>query len=207
MVKNDLDINELLKEEYTIPESVFDRKRTKTSHFMLNTLFHNSSLTNTEYFVNAFLDDGEMRNHFLRPLFLLFKVAPKDNKWATIAPRLRAKTEYLMEYLCGIQEGKHLIMMVFQVPEKYKTEYILFKRGAYSKFSTEYKKLFNRYTANEKAQPIESTVWRVIHKSLDLKKELETYFGEPVKFEKDDELWGVPEPSYEVYRYKSKLHE
>ena len=207
MTKNDLNIDDLLRENYIVPESVFDRKRTKTSHFMLNTIFHNSSLTSTEYFVNAFLDDGQLSHKMLRPLFLLFKVAPKDNKWAGIVPRLRAKSEYLMEYFCGVNEGKHLIMMIFQVPEKFSKDYLLFKNGKYSQFSSEYKKLFNRYTANEKAQPIESTVWRVIHKSIELKKELELYFGEPVKFSREDELWGIPESAYEIYRYKSNADE
>jgi hypothetical protein len=202
MTKNDLNIDDLLVENYIVPESVFDRKRTKTSHFMLNTVFYNSSLTSTEYFVNAYLDDGDLAHKIFRPLFLLFKVAAKDRKWADIAPRLRAKSEYLMEYFCGINEGKHLIMMIFQVPDKFAKDYLFFKHGKYSQFSPEYKKLFNRYTANEKAQPIESTVWRVIHKSTELKKELELYFGEPVKFTKEDELWGRPEPKYEIYRYK-----
>lgn len=205
MTKNDLDINELLAETYKIPESVFDRARTKTTHFMLNTIFHNSSLTNTEYFVNAFLNDAQFTHKIIRPLFLLFKVSPKDNKWGTILPRLRAKTEYLMEYLCGIQDKKHLIMLVFQVPDKYSKDYLNFKNGKYSQFSPEYKKLFNRYTANEKAQPVESTVWRVINKSAELKKELETYFGDPVKFSRDDELWGIPESAYEIYRYKTLI--
>lgn len=204
MTKNDLNIDELLREDYIVPESVFDRKRTKTSHFMLNTVFYNSSLTSTEYFVNAFLDDGGLAHRMSRPLFLLFKVAPKDNKWATIAPRLRGKTEYLMEYFCGVNEKKHLIMMIFQVPDKYSRDYLLFKNGKYSQFSPEYKKLFNRYTANEKAQPVESVVWRVLHKSTDLRKELELYFGEPVKFSREDELWGIPEPKYEIYRYKQE---
>ncbi len=205
MTKNDQDIDKLVEESYVVPESVWDKKRTKTSHFMLNTIFNNGTLTNTEYFVNAFLNDAEFPNRFQRPLFLLFKVSPKDNKWGTIAPRLRAKSEYIMEYFCGVQAEKHLIMMVFQVPEKYAKEYINFKLGRYSQFSTDYKKLFARYTTNERAQPVESTVWKVIYRTADLRKTMEDWFGEPVKFGPNDELWGMPEAAYEVYRYKKPI--
>lgn len=207
MTKNEQDVVKLVEESYVVPESVWDKKRTKTSHFMLNTIFHNSSLTNTEYFVNAFLDDGEFPNRFSRPLFLLFRVTPKDNKWETIAPRLRAKSEYLMEYFCGTQNDKHLIMMVFQVPDKYAREYLHFKKGQYSQFSSDYKKLFNRYTHNERAQPVESTVWKVLYRTADLKKELEAWFSvtDSFKFGPEDELWGIPENKFEIYRYKEPI--
>lgn len=209
MTKNEVNIESIIQEDYVAPESEFDRKRTKTSHFMLNTVFPNSSLMATEFFVNAFLEDDEFKHSILRPLFLLFKVR-QENKWTTIAQRLRAKNEYVLEYYCGKQDGKDLIMMVFQVPDRYAKEYLNFKAGKYSQFSDEYKKLFNRYTHNDRAQPVESTVWRVIHKSPELKRELEAYFevpetrkiGKPVKFNDDDELWGIPEPKFEFYRFK-----
>lgn len=204
MTADGINLNELIKEEYVVPESVFDRKRTKTSHFMLNSIFPNSSLTNTEYFVNAFLDDEETEHKFLYPLFLLFKYSPTDTKWLVIAKRLQMKTEYIMEYFCGIQDGKHLVMMVFQVPKKYAKDYILFKAGKYSQFSDDYKKLFNRYTSNERAEPIESTIWRVLVKHKQLRRELIEFFGDDVKFDSEDELWGIALPKYEHYRHKNK---
>jgi len=203
----EVSIVNLLGEEYVSPESVFDTKRTKTSHYMLNTIFHNSSLMSTEYFVNAYLDDEELSHKFFRPLFLVFKVTPKDTKWNTIAPRLRAKPEYLMEYFVGVQDTKHLIVMVFQIPDKYAKDYINFKQGKYSLFTPEYKKLFARYTANERAQPVESKIWQVIHKTKELKAELEKYFTvnvkDPFQFGPNDELWGIPEPKYEHFRHKT----
>jgi hypothetical protein len=125
-----------------------------------------------------------------------------------LTQRLRTKGEYILEYFCGIQDGKHLIMMVFRIPDKYINDYINFLDGKYSKFSDDYKKLFPQHTYNERAQPIESTIWRVIHKSESLKKELERFFTinpggkNPTVFGPDDELWGIPEPKFEVYRYE-----
>jgi hypothetical protein len=203
MTKNQVDINKLIEESYKVPESVFDRKRTKTSHFMLNTIFPGTStLMGTEYFVNAFLDDKGFEHHLTRPLFILFKVGNNDNRWNTLAQRLRVKPEYVLEYLCGVQNGKNLLMMVFQVPEKFTREYLLFKEGKYSKFGDDYKKLFLRYTYNDKAQPVESIIWRVLYKSEELRKELIRYFGDDVEFDPEDELWGIPEPKYEIYRYE-----
>lgn len=202
MTKNEVNISQLIEEHYIVPKSVFDRGRTKTTHFMLNSVFPNSTLTTTEYFVNAFLDDGEYKHTIERPIFVLFKIKDGDTTWTKLHQRLRTKSEYVLEYSCGTQNGRNLLMMVFQVPDKWKFEYTTFLLGKYSKFSNEYKKLFGRYTTNEKAQPIESTIWRVIHKNEDLRKELIAYFGDDVVFDDEDELWGIAEPKFEVYRWK-----
>jgi hypothetical protein len=206
MTKNQVDIEKIIEENYIVPESVFDGKMTKTSHFMLNALFpKTSTLTSTEYFINAFLHDEGFGSHMLpRPVFILFKVKPKDNKWTIIASKLRNKEEFLIEYFCGTQNGSNLIMMVFQVPDKWAKEYINFKAGKYSKFSEEYKKLFNRYTHDEKAQPIESIIWRVVHKAPELRKQLQDWIGRSPNdyvFTEEDELWGIPTPKYEHYRH------
>jgi hypothetical protein len=211
MTKNDIDINNLVVMDYTAPESVFDKKRTKTSHFMLNAVFPNSSLMATEYFVNAFLDDVQFKHNIIRPIFLVFKTRGNaDTKWNAIASRLRAKSEYVLEYFAGTQAGRNIVVMVFQIPDKFAKDYLYFKAGKYSHFSDAYKKLFSRYSHNDRAQPVESNIWRVIHRSPELKKELEKYFnleatgkiGKPVEFGKDDELWGIPEPKYEYFRYE-----
>ena len=206
MTKNDVNVKEMLEEKYVVPESIFDRNRTKTSHFMLNTIFPKSSLILTEYFVNAFLDDHEYKHNLVRPLFVLFRMNQKDAKWDAIVERLRLKKEYVLEYFCGSEKSKNLLMMVFQIPQSYAKDYILFKTGKYSQFTAEYKKLFNRYTHNERLQPVESTIWRVLHKSPELKKELIAFFEvdntRPLDLSPEDEFWGKPELPYEVYRYK-----
>jgi len=207
MTKNKVNIEEILREDYKVPESVFDRKRTKTSHFMMPSVFPNNSLMGTEYFVNAFLDDEGFKHTLDHVIFVLFKADVKSPKWQMLAQRLRAKSEFILEYFCGIQDKKHLLMMVFRIPDKFTNDYINFLDGKYSKFSDDYKKLFPQFTYNEKAMPIESTVWRVIHKSDVLRKELEKYFTvnaagkNPLKFDPEDELWGIPEPKFEVYRH------
>jgi hypothetical protein len=208
MTKNKVNIEEALIEDYKVPESVFDRKRTKTSHFLMPSVFPNNSLMGTEYFVNAFIDDGGFRHTLDRVIFVLFKTDVKNQKWGMLAQRLRSKAEYLLEYFCGIQDNKHLIMMVFKIPEKFINDYVHFLDGKYSRFSEEYKKLFPKHAYNEKAQPIESTIWRVIHKSEELKRELERFFtvnpngSHPTTFGPNDELWGIPEPKFEVYRHE-----
>jgi hypothetical protein len=207
MTKNQVDINEIIKEDYVVPESVFDRKRTKTSHFMIHSIFPNGSIAAIKQFVNAFLGDGEYPNELIRPIFVLFKIDPMDKDWRVLRPRLRGKAEYVTEYYCGKQDRCDLFMMVFQVPDKWAKEYTYFLEGKYSKFSDEYKKMFVRYTYDERSQPVESTIWRALYKSDELKKQLETYFtvnptgANPTVFEPEDELWGIPEPKYEIYRY------
>ena len=210
MTKNEVNIDELVEQQYRVPESIFDKNRTKTTQFMLHTLFPTPTATNTlilsPYFVNAFIGDSEHTTTVTRALYLLFKI-PLGNKrilppaWITLYGMLTRKAEFIDDYFCGIQDDKHLIMLIFQVPEKYAHDYSNFKIGAYSKFSADYKAKFNRYTHNEKAQPVESTIWRAVHKSEQLRKEMELYLG--TKFGEDDELWGRPEEKFEVYRYNA----
>lgn len=209
MTKNEVNIDKLIEEHYIVPESVFDRKRTKTSHFMINTIFPtNTSITSTEYFVNAFLDDEDVKHVFIRPIFVLFKMNKNDTKWmSTMAPRLRAKPEFVLEYFCGTdpKTKKHLMMMVFKVPVKWGKEYTNFKAGKYSLMSEEYKKMFNRYTHDEKAQPIESIIWKVLYKHIDLREHLQDWIGRgsnDYQFTEEDELWGIPTSQYEHYRWK-----
>src|ERR1700749_303966 len=176
MTKNRVNIEEIIQEDYKVPESAFDKKRTKTTLFMLQTIFPNNSLMATEYFVNAFIYDAKFRNAFIRPIFILFKVDLINPKWTMLSQKLKSKPEFVMQYFCGVQDGKYLIMMVFKIPDKYAAEDENFIGGKYSKFSDGYKKLFPKYTHNERAQPTESVIWRVLNKSEELKKELEAYF-------------------------------
>lgn len=199
MTKNEVNTEELIMENYKVPESMFDKKRTKTTLFMLQTIFPNNSLMATEYFVNAFIDDAKFKHLLHRPIFILFKVEPGSTKWIMLAHKLRSKPEFTLEYFCGMQDKKHLIMMVFKVPDRYSNEYENFIDGKYSKFSEDYKKLFPQHTYNERAQPKESTIWQVLYKSDELKRNIERFFD--TEFAPEDELWGIPEPKFEVYRY------
>jgi len=207
MTKNEVNIEELLRQDYKVPESVFDRKRTKTTHFLLPTVFPNSSLTGSEFFVNAFVDDNGFKHTLDRVLFCLFKVDVRNPKWVSLSQKLKAKGEFLLDYFCGIQDGRHLIMMIFKIPDKHLNEYILFLEGKYSKFSEDYKKLFPRKVYNENGATIDSTIWSVLYKTPELKEKLESFFtinpngANPTRFDPDDELWGIPEPKFEVYRH------
>jgi hypothetical protein len=204
MTKNSVNIDEVVNESYDIPQSTFDKQRTKTAHFLLNTIFPKSGIANAEYFVNAFINDEGYKHQLVRPIFILFKTKLNDSKWESIFSRLRAKPEYITEYFVGVKNNYHLLMVVFQVPLKYAKEYIYFKAGKYSKFSDEYKKTFDRYLYDEKMQSVESIIWRVIHKSPDLRKELQTWIGtesNDYTFTDEDELWGIQTPEFEHYRH------
>lgn len=204
MTKNEVDIKDSLQEGYVVPESIFDKKRTKTSHFMLNTILPNGTGVATEYFVNAFLNDDQFKHYFTRPLFLLFKADKTDARWRMINTKLRSKPEYILEYFCGMEGKKDLVMMVFKVPDKYAKDYIHFKAGKYSEFSEEYKRVFPRYMKKTGEDPEESVIWRVLYKSKKLREELTRFFGDDTVFTETDELWGKPLPEYEHYRYTTQ---
>lgn len=205
MTQNDINIDELIQDNYIVPESIFDRKRTKTSHFVIPAIFSNNSIMSTEYFVNAFLDDENFTHNIKRAVFVLFQAKDNDNKWDLLFQKMKLKKEYVLDYITGTKNDYNLIMIVFQVPEIYSKDFINFKNGRYSHFSEEYKKFFPRYMANNRAQPTESALWKIINKSEDLKQELIRYFTvdkkRPFSFSPTDEIWGIPERKFEVYNY------
>src|ERR1044072_5448465 len=112
MTRNGVNVEDIIKEDFIAPESVFDLKRTKTTLFMLPAIFPNNSLVSSEYFVNAFIDDTKFKHLLSGVIFVLFKAEPKNYKWQTLAQKLRGRVEFVLEYFCGMQDGKHLVMMV-----------------------------------------------------------------------------------------------
>ena len=80
-------------------------------------------------------------------------------------------------------------MFVFQVPEKYVNEYHFFLTGEYSKFSSEYQKLFKP----------NSLPYKVIDKDPGLRRTWEKRLDE--KLDVSSELYGVWKPQNEIYNH------
>lgn len=204
---------EVLQESYLTPESIYDGKFSKTAQFMVPSVGIN--LLNPlifRFFVNAYLSDAEHKHDYTRPVFMLFAVASwKDKDWEKVYAKLIISPNYMAEYDIGVQNGKFLLMVVFQIPKEFETDYINFKLGRYSRFSEEYKKKFPEFidTKNKK----KNIHWQIIHRDEDLKRDIEKEYnmdyGELDKptiwrgetYPSAKEIWDKPDKKREVYRY------
>lgn len=209
-----LQLAEVLQEDYLTQKTEYDGNFTKTSQFMVPLvgikLSHDLVF---KYFVNSYLSDIEHPHEYERPIFILFSVTSfKEADWIKIYNSLIKSPNYLTEYDVGVQDGKFLFMMVFQIPEKYKDDYLNFRLGKYSLFSDEARLMFPKYiNANTKKK---STHWQIINKDPELVWIVEQKFNMPygewfkptiidgVTYPAPTEIWDKPNKKQEYYRHK-----
>jgi hypothetical protein len=209
MTKNEIKLNEVLKEDYITPGSEYDGKYTKTTQFMLPAIGVNvKNRLIFNFFINAYLDDKGHRHQYERPVFVLFGVKDFENRdWQKVYSTLVKAPNYLMDYDVGEQDGNKLVMLVFQVPLEFENDYYHFKRGRYSRFSDTYKDKFPKMLQGDGGQE-ESILWQIINKAPALKRKLEEIFGlETGQLDWPDtkEIWDMPQKTREYYRYEQTL--
>jgi hypothetical protein len=210
MTKNEVDVNEVVKEEYITPSSIYDGQYTKTTQFMLYAIGinKNSRLINN-YFINSYLDDRGIEHRYERPIFVLFGVKSfKDREWRKVYETLVKTVNYVDDYDCGKQDDRNLVMMVFKVPDEFERDYYYFKRGKYSQFSQAYKDKFPKQLPGDDGKMKDSVIWQVITKAPELKRELEIEFDlEEGQLDWPDtkEIWDLPRKEREYYRYAQNI--
>lgn len=205
MIKNNVNISEVLQNKWEIFQSRYDGKYTKTTQFLLSSLELKITASLLCWLENAFIDDANHAHNYTRPIFLLFKVR-EDKEWDKTYQYLITHENYVNDYNVGMDGTDDLVMVVFSVPKKFQNEYFHFKQGRYTKFSEEYKKKFPKYLSSqkEKGGKKEATVWQILHNTKSLKRKLEEEFGLSENFlDEQDEIWDIPRKSREVFNYKS----
>jgi hypothetical protein len=210
MTNNGVDINEVTKQEYITPVSIYDGKYTKTTQFMLPSVGVNvKNRLIFKFFLNAYLQDMGHRHQYERPIFVLFNVKNfGDRDWEKVYSALVKSPNYINDYDIGKQEGNSLVMLVFKVPDEFERDYYYFKRGKYSKFSEVYKEKFPKISQDVDGNQKESILWQVVNKDPALKREIEEEFGmdegeldKPTDGVFADEIWDIPRKNREYYRY------
>lgn len=202
MRRNDVDIKEILKQNWEIFDSKYDGVFTKTTQFMLASLEINLTATMLKCFRNAFLKDVEHDHEYERPIFLLFGKDDEKN-WKRMHEDLTKNSNFVNDYVVGFDKnGIELFMYVFSVPEKFKDDYYSFKSGRYSKFSESYKSKFAKFISVKNKRE-ESIVWQVIHKADTLRRKIEDEFSLEEGFlDAAEEIWEQPRKEREYYNYK-----
>ena len=206
MTKNEINLNDVITENYVAKKSIFNGKYNKTSQFLLQSLgIKLESLMMKEFRVNAYLDDKERDHDYIRPIFLLLKSKEIiSNEWRKTVNALVKNDAFVEIYDPGYDNGYFLTMFVFKCPDKWKDDYYLFKKGKYSQFSKEYKKLFCELTTNDVGAMVKSIPYSVVYKTELVKRKMEKEFlYEHGYFDYLDEIWEAPRREHEYYRYKS----
>lgn len=201
MIKNEVDVEAVMRDDWAIYISNFDGLFTKTTQFMLSSLEINLVTPILKCFKNAFLDDVDHEHNYIRPIFLLFTI-DDVRKWDKTHVELVKNPNYINDYNAGVDKnGKDLVMYVLGVPEKYKMEYQHFRLGRYSHFSNAYKNKFSKYLSVNGAKE-ENIVWQVIHKADILKRKIEEQFNlTPHELDDAEEVWDLPRKEREIYNY------
>lgn len=166
-----------------------DRKNC-TTIFLLPGIGHHRQELLQYGFISAYLDDIEHEVHHEDCIYTLFK---PDNM---ILFQEFLKVEYRSSPVVEDYdyEGGYIVV-VYKFPDKFMTEYNLCLEGKYSKFSSEYKKLFPDKIKTEKGMT-NSLQHRIFNRTEDIKKYWEKKIGE--KLPADMELWSSPDMSKEV---------
>ena len=200
MIKNNINIDDVLQIKWESHKFVNDGDFTKTTQFMFPSLEISINIDFVNSFVNAFIDDVEYEHVFTRPLFLLFKIT-KD--WKAVNKQLLSNKNYILDYNVGKKDGVDCVMFIFEVPEKFKNDYYNFKQSKYSCFSEEYKKKFPKHISYKNTKK-EAVVWQIINKSESLKRTLEQEIGLDEGFlDNQDEIWDKLNKKTEIYNFKN----
>ena len=201
MTKNKTNPKSVLEAIWKIFDSKFDGVFTKTTQFMLASLEITLSTLMLKSFKNAFINDAEHENDYVRPIFVLFRMEGK-REWERMYKDLIANVNYVSDYNVGTEDGKDLVMFVFKVPEKFAEDYYNFKAGKYSRFSANYKAKFSENITSKTKGKQSSVIWKVINKDDSLKRDLEEQFNLNENFLDDqDEIWDKPRNKREVYNF------
>lgn len=165
-----------------------------------------------KFLVNAYLEDIDLEHNIENPIFLLFKVKERDkSNFKQLESILLKNPNYVYDYYVGHnEEYDDLVMYIFKVPEIHKINFENFKKGNYSKFTTEYKNIFPKEAINSGIR-VESKVYGVIHKTANLKKYLIEEFvinkNDVKEFEEmlntAEEWWDSPKINEEYFHYKN----
>lgn len=222
MTKNDIDINQIIAQQY--PEgrnSPFAWKYSKSTMFLLPMLgidLRNRLLA--KYLRNVYIDDKSRAHDYTRPLFLLFAVKSfKEKDWAQLLDLLETRDSLkglmIDDYYVSrdVEDGVHLIMYVYKTPDKWANDYYHFKAGRYSKFSKEYKSKFPT-EASENGKIVENNIYGIIHKTDNIIDKVASYFARTEKDKEElirdmrtwDEVWEAPVKEYEYFNcFEQKL--
>jgi len=167
-------------------------KKTRSYTYIFPMLGNNAKEFN--FVVNCFIGDRN-KPELENKIFLLLKFSG-EKRFEEYEKYIKMYPNYGGNY---DPDNTH-VMYYFEVPEKYKKEYELFKKGKYSIFSDEYKrKIFKFHNIGSK-----SDVGKVLYRTEDKFREWERKVGQ--KIDRNQEIGSIPDTKVEIFQEYMKTN-
>jgi len=148
----------------------------------------------TGRFINAYLEDADIKDYKENHLFLLINNY-QDSKFENFYSTMTAFPNYVDDY----EKHGHLII-IYKIPEEFLIDYKLLLNGSYSKISAKAKKLI---LANHFFCGKAFTLPLILNKSIALKDSWEERLStenSPVNLY-DQEVWPILEKNMEILNF------
>lgn len=174
-------------------------KKNITSIFMVPTLKVPKDALRGNGFINAYIKDARKEDQYDGCIYLLFKPENLD-KFREFLDSEYERTKAVIEDY-DYEDG--FVVVVYQLNEKYKKDFLLVKEGKYSKTSADFQKLFPKVikiTRNGLHKDEISLQYRIFNKAEDLVSFWEDKLGiDLVEVIGDDfEVWEGWDESKEI---------
>jgi hypothetical protein len=174
-------------------------KKNITSIFMVPTLKVPKDALRGNGFINAYVRDVRKEDHYDECIYLLFKPENLD-KFREFLDNEYERTKAVIEDY-DYEDG--YVVVVYQLDDKYKNDFVLVKEGKYSKTSLQFQKLFPKVikiTRNGLHKDEISLQYRIFNKAEDLVSFWEDKLGiDLVEIVGDDfEVWEGWDESKEI---------
>ncbi len=174
-------------------------KKNITSIFMVPTLKVPKDALRGNGFINAYIKDARKEDQYDGCIYLLFKPENLD-KFREFLDSEYERTKAVIEDY-DYEDG--FVVVVYQLNEKYKKDFLLVKEGKYSKTSADFQKLFPKVikiTRNGLHKDEISLQYRIFNKAEDLVNFWEDKLGiDLVEVIGDDfEVWEGWDESKEI---------
>jgi hypothetical protein len=165
-------------------------KKNITSIFMVPTLKVPKDALRGNGFINAYIKDARKEDQYDGCIYLLFKPENLD-KFREFLDSEYERTKAVIEDY-DYEDG--FVVVVYQLNEKYKKDFLLVKEGKYSKTSADFQKLFPKVikiTRNGLHKDEISLQYRIFNKAEDLVSFWEDKLGIDLKevLGEDFEVW------------------
>lgn len=205
MTNTQINTRDIIETNISFPNSIYTGQRTYSSLFLIPAFDIDVSSDIYDFFVNAYIDDYQLKHVYKRPLFILLETRGLTTRFKKINEQLRKHKYFIYDYVAGSYQDKILYMYVFECPDEFKNDYDRFLKGEYSKFSDKYKTRFQKSYEDERGNFIESPLYGAIYKTPTFKRKVEKLLFDPSdgqKLDPQQEYFGSPERKIEVFRYE-----
>lgn len=161
-------------------------KKTITSIFMVPTLKINREELKDNGFLNAYIKDGGKDVQYKNSIYLLFN--PKNlDKFKVFLDSEYERTKSIID---DYDYSGGFVVIVYELDQKFKKDFDLVMKGAYSKTSKKFQELFPKIVKVKKGSLHKDEIslqYRVFNKTEDLVKYWEEALG--VEFDDSMEVW------------------